>query len=85
MVLTRSGLTRLLGAVYKAKQIRSDWDSPGLEALVCQELFSNTILGTISSQIDTVSQHTLFSDIVHFCCLGRNASFTQQYLLLIFL
>lgn len=77
MGLACSGFTRLLGAVYKAEQIRSDWDSAGLAALVCQELVLNAILGTINFRIDTVLQYMLLSDIVHFC-LGRKASFTQK-------
>lgn len=78
MALSRSCLMRLLGAAYKAQQIRSDWDSPGLQTLICQELLLNTIILSINSRINTVSQRMLLSDNMHFSCLGRNSSFAQK-------
>lgn len=76
MVLTCSGLMRLLDAVCKVKQIRSDWDSPGPGALVCRDVFLNAILASIDFRIDMALRRMLLPGIMQFCYLGRNMYFT---------
>lgn len=78
MVLTCSGLMRLLDAVCTVKQIRSDWDSPGLRALVCGDVFLNAILASINFRIDMASWRMLLPGIIQFCYRGRNTSFTPE-------
>lgn len=78
MVLTCSGLMRLLDAVCKVKQIRSDWDSPGPGALVCRDVFLNAILASIDFRIDMALRRMLLPGIMQFCYLGRNMYFTPE-------
>jgi len=62
----------------KVKQIRSDWDSLGPGARVCQEVALKAIPAHVNFGTDTASPHRLLSGITQHCCLGRNISPTES-------